>query len=219
MEKAMIQPKLTTLLVACSIPLFLQIQHPAIADTVATSSETEGCAYDRAEMLALDKNAFDQDFEGGWRSVAHQDGCEIEAADLIRDYIVEHDIQATIFFFHQAQLRAMAGQTEQALELFQQTRKPASETDRFGWNHYVDATIAFLNKDQEALLAAKAALEATRKPDDFNPVDVNGNPVVHVNWPPNLNVVDGFIDCFERDYDWAYSNCSRPFLKGNAESK
>jgi len=29
----------------------------------------------------------------------------------------------------------------------------------------------------------------------------------------NLNVVDGFLECFEEDYGEAYSQCSRPFKR------
>lgn len=163
-------------------------------------------------MLALNQNAFDQDFEGGWRSVAKQDGCLIVAADLIRSYIEKNDSQSTILVFHEAQLRAMAGQTGHALQILPLARKPASETDRIGWNFYVDATIAFLKKDNDALLRAREALSAVPRPEGYSPVDANGNPVDLV-WPPNLNVVDGFLDCFSQNYDSAYNNCSRPFLK------
>lgn len=42
------------------------------------------CAYDRASMMALPQQAFDQDLNG-WRSLSMR-GCEAEAADLIRDW-------------------------------------------------------------------------------------------------------------------------------------
>lgn len=200
-----------------TVSLFLvlfMIPPASFAGNVSTTSKTEECSYDHAEMLGLDENAFDQDFDGGWRSVARQDGCEIAAANLIRDYIEEHESDSTILFFHEAQLRAMAGQTEQALRLFAQTRKPTSEKDQIGWNHYVAATMAFLRKDKGALLEAKAALVKTPRPDGYNPVDVNGNPIDLV-WPPNLNVVDGFLECFDQNYDRAYNKCSRPFLRAS----
>lgn len=179
-----------------------------VAEAVSTPVQ---CSFDRTEMLALDTNAFDQDFKGGWRSVAYRDGCKSVAADLIRDYIEEHDVHSTIIFFHEAQMRAMAGQTERALQLLPATRKPP-ESDRIGWNHYVDATIAFLRKDMDALLQAQAKLASIPKPESFNPVDVDGNPMELI-WPPNLNVVDGFVECFGQDINWAYNNCSRPLLK------
>ncbi|MCI1142827.1 hypothetical protein MOP88_11930 [Sphingomonas sp. WKB10] len=99
------------------------------------------CHYDRAAMLALDQAAFDQDMTGGWRKL-EQDGCEAEAADLIRDWRIAHKAQDTILFWHEGQLRADIGQTAQAIALFRQSYKPAAQ-DRIGWNHYVDGTIAF----------------------------------------------------------------------------
>ena len=202
------------------LPILICLVSPrvSIADQAETSLQPEMCSYNRSEMLALDVNSFDQDFNGGWRTIADRDGCKAAAADLIRDYIDEHNPQSTIVYFHEAQMRAMAGQTERALQLFSQTRKPKSETDRIGWNHYVEATIAFLRKDRDALGRAQAALASTPRPDGFNPVDTHGNPVELI-WPPNLNVVDGFLECFERDYDWAYNNCSRPLLKTETEKK
>ncbi len=176
---------------------------PAVADD-------DPCAYDREAMLALDLNAFDQDMQGGWRTIARIDGCEAAAADLIRAYIFANDATANILFFHEAQLRAMAGQTERALVMFLRTRKPADEDDWFGWNHYVDATMAFIRKDRGALMAAREELVNLPRPDDFNPVDSEGKPV-KMNWPPNLNVVDGFVECFGKSYNEAYNTCSRPF--------
>ena len=178
----------------------------------SASADDDQCSYDRAAMLALDLNAFDQDMQGGWRSVAHKEGCEAAAADLIREYIFEHDSTEGILFFHEAQLRAMAGQTERALVMFLRTRKPADEDDWFGWNHYVDATMAFIRKDRPALVEARTQLVNLPRPEDFNPVDSHGNPVEMI-WPPNLNVVDGFRECFDKNYDEAYNTCSRPFKR------
>src|SRR4051794_36183667 len=50
------------------------------------AAATTGCYDDRAALLALDQKAFDQDLAGGWRAVAASPGCELAAADLIRDY-------------------------------------------------------------------------------------------------------------------------------------
>jgi len=211
-----------TLFVRCFLvcPILVCLVSPqvSIAETTESVLQPESCSYDRSEMLELDINSFDQDFEGGWRSLANRDGCKSAAADLIRAYIEEHNPQSTILLFHEAQMRAMAGQTDRALQLFPKTRKPTSKTDRIGWNHYVDATIAFLREDRDALMDAQTALARTPRPDGFNPVDTSGNPIELI-WPPNLNVVDGFLECFEKGYDWAYNNCSRPLLKTEAEKK
>ena len=183
---------------------------------VALAETSHGpCAYSRAEMLALDQDAFDQDFKGGWRAVAKVDGCRLAAADLIRDYIETNNTSATILIFHEAQMRAMAGQTDEALDLFAETYKAPGKTDRIGWNYYVDATIAFLRKDRNALNIARSRLFEVSEPDNFNPVDINGR-AVDLIWPPNLNVVDGFVACFTKSYGEAFNECSGPLVRKSA---
>ena len=48
------------------------------------------CIEDRDALLSLDYAAFDQDLNGGWRAVSQMKGCEEEAADLLRDYRLDH---------------------------------------------------------------------------------------------------------------------------------
>jgi hypothetical protein len=165
------------------------------------------CAVDRTALLALDQQAFDQDLEGGWRALAARRGCELAAADLIRDYRERRGSSATILFWHEGQLRALAGQAAPAMKLFALSRHPEPVT--MGWNLYVDATIAFLRHDRRALLAARAALARLPKPPGFAPRDPDGR-LVPIAWPPNLNVVDGFVACFRKSYRQAYSPpCTR----------
>ncbi len=159
------------------------------------------CAYDRAAMLALDRQAFDQDLDGGWRALSVRTGCILAAAELIRDYRETHPSDPGILYWHEGQLRANAGQTGQAIALFDRSRKT---DDPFGWNLYVDASIAFLRGDRTALLAARDALASLPHPDGFDPRDDSRRPI-EIRWPPNLHVVDGFIACFGRTYREAYA--------------
>lgn len=161
------------------------------------------CIFDRAELLALDEHSFDQDMNGGWRAVAQHEECTEIAADLIRDYREAQALPSTILYWHEGQLRADAGSTDEAIRLFEKSRRA---DDAYGWNLYVDASIAFLKRDKLALLAAREALARLPRPKDFDPRDAHGN-VVHVSWPPNLSIVDGFITCFDRGYKEAYGNC------------
>ena len=177
-----------------------------------TEIHTNACAYDRDRMLSLDQNSFDQDFTGGWRAVAKKEGCKVVAADLIREYIETYKTNSTILIFHEAQMRAMAGQTEAAIRLFAKTYRPPGKPDRIGWNHYVDATIAFLEQDAAALAEARSNLLVVEEPEGYNPVDIGGRPM-RLIWPPNLNVVDGFIECFSRTYNQAFGECSRPLVQ------
>ena len=168
------------------------------------SSTTEAgafpCTFNRAELLALDEHSFDQDMNGGWRAVAHQEGCIEVAADLIREYRENRWLRSTILYWHEGQLRALAGSTDEAIRLFEKSHKA---DDAFGWNLYVDASIAFLKRDKPALLAAREALARLPRPEDFDPRDAQGK-VVDIPWPPNLSVVDGLIACFDREYKEAY---------------
>jgi hypothetical protein len=92
------------------------------------------------------------------------------------------------------------------IQLFEKSRHP--KDDPFGWNLYVDATIAFIRKDKLALLNAREALARLPRPPDFDPRDAQGN-AIEVSWPPNLHVVDGLIECFEREYKDAYKVCRK----------
>jgi hypothetical protein len=164
------------------------------------------CAFDRAKMLALDERAFDQDLEGGWRTLGALEACWPVAADLIRDYRLARAPGSGILFWHEGQMRAFAGQSERAIPLFEAAREPAN--DGFGWNLYVDATVAFLNRDKPGLLVARAALAHIPKPDgvELSYKDAQGR-VIEFTWPPNLDVIDDLIRCFDRPYKDAYG-CS-----------
>jgi len=158
------------------------------------------CIFDRAKLLALDEYSFDQDMNGGWRAVAQHEDCTEIAADLIREYRETRGLVSTVLYWHEGQLRASAGSTDEAIRLFEKSRKAE---DAFGWNLYVDASIAFLKHDKPALLSAREALARLPRPKDFDPRDAKGKAVT-ISWPPNLSVVDGFITCFDRKYKEAY---------------
>ncbi len=178
------------------------------APATGIPADEQTCNFDEQAMLELDFDTFDQTFGSGWRAVAENDGCALAAADLIRAYIELHDPGERIIVFHEAQMRAKGGETERAISLFRETRDEEGVNSAFGWNEYVDATIAFLEKDKKSLIEARSKLLAIPKPSNFNAVDRQGNPV-EIAWPPNLNVVDGFLECFEKSYDEAYGQCSQ----------
>ncbi|MDG5489321.1 hypothetical protein NYR55_11915 [Sphingomonas sp. BGYR3] len=160
------------------------------------------CTHDRAALLALPQQAFDQDMDGGWRALANR-GCDAQAADLIRDWRTRHGAKDLILIWHEGQMRANIGQTDAAIALFDQSRKPADEDAPFGWNHYVDGSIAFLRRNRPALERARAQLAVLPRPEWYKPVDREGRPQP-VQWPMNLHVLDGFLACWDRPYAEAY---------------
>ena len=187
--------------------LLLAAAHPA------QQTPEPDCSYDLEAMLALDRNAFDQDMDGGWRTLFDR-GCYAEAAELIRAWRHEKRDHASILYTHEGQMRAYAGQAEQAIALSRLTYKPMDEDANFGWNFYMDGTIAFLERDREGLDTAIARLEAVPRPQSSaRTVDAQGNSV-EIIWPPNMNVLRAFEKCWERTYREAFEkDCITPFAK------
>lgn len=165
------------------------------------------CAFDRKAMLALDQRAFDQNPDNGWRKIAAT-GCDEAAADLIRDWRVEHKSDDIILYWHEGQLRATIRQYDAAIDLFERSRKTKAEDAGWGWNHYVDGSIAFLKGNKRALSKARGKLARLPKPKNMGRVvDVDGN-TVELEWPMNLNVLDAFLRCWGQSYAEAYA-CPR----------
>ena len=175
----------------------------AAAQPTPPPEETD-CSYDLEAMLALDQQAFDQELDGGWR-ILDNAGCEAEAAELIREWRHKKRSHASILYWHEGQMRANAGQSKQAIALFSLTYKaPAFDAD-FGWNHYVDGTIAFLSRDKDRLVQAIENLKAVPKPADYqNTVTLADGTVVEFSWPPNLKVLEAFERCWDKTYKEAY---------------
>jgi hypothetical protein len=169
------------------------------------------CSYDLEAMLALDRDAFDQDLQGGWRPLSMKEGCEIAAAELIREWRHTKREHASILYWHEGQMRAFGGQTDEAIALFRLTYKPAEEDADFGWNHYVSGTIAFLEGDREQLDAAIARLKTIPEAESSSFTLPDGT-VVKMSWPPNLNVLEAFERCWGKTYKEAYGTeaCAAP---------
>lgn len=178
--------------------------------SVANAAPTEPeCTYDKEKMLELSPRAFDQNYDEGWLSLVKNGDCLKPAADLIHLYYTKNKVPEgamRTLVWHEGQLRAEVGQYQRAIELMEQAEKPAQK-DISGWNHYVAATIAFLQSDMEKLRIHREKLAAVPKPENFNPKDADGNPI-EIDWPPNLVIVDKFISCFGQTYAEVYSGCT-----------
>lgn len=174
---------------------------------------TPDCSYDLDAMLALDRRAFDQDIpSGGWRGLS-QKGCHAEAAELIRAWRHEKRDHNSILYWHEGQMRAFAGQTDEAIALFGRTYTAPEDDGDFGWNHYVSGTIAFLRGDREALDAAIERLRAIPEPSNNTFTRPDGT-VVKMNWPPNMNVLKNFQTCWGKPYAEAYGSSGCVAVEG-----
>jgi hypothetical protein len=179
------------------------------------------CSYDRAALIALDQDRFDQDLAGGWRVLASK-GCEHAAAEAIRDWRTAHKAEVSTLYWHEGQMRAFAGENDAAIALFRQSYHRAGEDQGGAWALYVDGTIAFVRGDRTGLDSARARLAAAARPADFDEVarDDKGQPILNpdgsvwrIHWPLNLEVLDALRLCWGQTYKQAY-NCPRPVAPG-----
>jgi hypothetical protein len=143
--------------------------------------------------LALSYHDFDQRLGGGWRRLADQ-GKYLEAARLNDRYEKANqglaEWQQVNLRFHAGQLYAFADQNDEALARFKAALVPKEPADSpIRWNAYVQATLAFLEKDREKLAALREEIAKGPK--------LKG--VV-----PNLDVVDRLIHYFDETYLVAY---------------
>lgn len=139
--------------------------------------------------LELSYEAFDQTPRQGFRSLAGA-GCPAEAADLIEAYIEATGARQGSLMWHIAQLRASAGDYPAALDAARRSLRD-EDTGDFLWNDYVLGTIAFLERDREALVAHRDALAA--KADAHR-----GNAI-------NLRMLNALVRHFQADYAYATS--------------
>ena len=188
----------------------------------STTPASSMCAYDKRAMLALSEDAFDQDLSnggGGWRKIGNISGCEFAAAELISVYRGKHPSSSSTLAWHEGQMLASAGTSARAIPLLESAKKDPTK-DGAGWNHYVDATIAFLRNDKTELVLARGRLAAVPYPASSDLpalkegyiefLGQGGQPAMRVRWPPNIDVVDGFVACFGKPYNEAYGSSCRP---------
>lgn len=203
------------------LSLVLGLNIVVIPSTRSFEADEAGkCVYDQDAMLRLDPNTFDQDDNAGFRQLGNHPECRTVAADIIALYIDRHKDelarrwQVPSFKWHEATMRALAGETKRAIPLMRQSIKPERGPDEFvgwseyarPWNEYVKATIAFLNHDRRGLKRARERLAKSPIPAGFANIDTSQTGGVLPPWPQNLDVVDGLIACFGRPYEEAYGS-------------
>jgi hypothetical protein len=170
------------------------------------------CITDREALLALDIIAFDQTRGGGWRRITDSDpACELAAADLIAEYRARHSGPPHALIGHEAEVRASNGQTERALDLFREElafKKSAAAGEETEDILYGEATIAFLESDRAALIAARDRLAALPMPpgmaEAMKAAAARYGLRAPLTWPPNLGVTENLVKCFGRTYREAF---------------
>jgi len=140
------------------------------------------------------------------------EGCKAAAADLLEAYrdanraiMTSDDLHAN--YWHEGQIRAALDQRDRAIRLLLAGVNPNSPSTAFA--EYALGTVAFLNNDRPALLAARARLAALPAPAGFadDMVEAKQKYGMDLVWPINLDVLDGLIACFGEPYRKAYGEC------------
>ncbi len=176
------------------------------------------CAYDRATLFAQDVETFDQS-PNGWRSVGEIEGCELAGAELIAGYrsrnaavLVNGDPDTIeLLNWHEGQLRAVAGEIRPAIDRMNLAGMNVDLANAL----YIQATAAFLARQRPALEAIRAELAALPEPAWFAEARTQQHAAGReLSWPPNLDVVDGLIACYDRPYREAYSRACRSLPRG-----
>jgi hypothetical protein len=112
-----------------------------------------GCG--KKSPLDRDYNAFDQRPGTGWRQLA-ENGKFLDAASLIEEYLRRHqdlnESQRVNLNFHAGQMYAFADDYQKAIDRFKRSTYAEEPPDLpLRWNAYVEATIAFLKKEEDRL--------------------------------------------------------------------
>ena len=139
--------------------------------------------------LALDYEKFDQTPGEGWRRLAEQQSCFVEAGQLIDSYLAGRsdlrDSQRVNLSFHAGQVYAFGGRDEEAVKRFRRAVVNRSAPPEFKWSEYVLATISFLEHDAEGLVKNR---------------DVIADAAGYSPNQSNLRIVDLLIAGFGRPY-------------------
>ncbi|HIE1101957.1 MULTISPECIES: hypothetical protein [Stenotrophomonas] len=182
----------------------------------SASALADDCRFDdRAGLLAMTPEAFNRGPGEGWDALIDRSGCQREIADLFAAYRRQAKATGhTELTWHEAQLRADAGQRDPASALMRLTYRPRN-ADPDGWNLYVDATIAFLDDDLPALRRMRARLAALPPPagrglSDGPALMQAADGTQAVPWPPRLKIVDALIRCMYQPYALASGSCPEP---------
>lgn len=137
--------------------------------------------------LSLSYKDFDQTPGKGFRLLANL-GCSKEAADLILIYMQKNRDYTSSLTWHASQMRALHGDYVVAAQYARMTLKEKEDFARepLRWNDYVQATIAFLERDSARLKQHRDKVAEGRE-------QYWGNAL-------NLKLLDKLIANFDKSY-------------------
>ncbi len=146
--------------------------------------------------MSLSYKEFDQTMGKGFRAMVNSQ-CDKEVADLIEKYIEVNGAKQSSLRWHIAQSRAHANDYTAAIKWSKSVLKESEDfkENALRWNDYVLATIAFLEKDKEALIFHRNKV-ALGKEEHF------GNSL-------NLKYLDSLIKYFDKNYKFASNNIGK----------
>lgn len=171
--------------------------------SAALASPAQGAAKPAAPLKGPQPSyeEFDQTKDGGWRAL-QREGKYLEAARLIDSYeSSKADLggsERINLRFHAGQMYAFAGDPAQALKRLREAKYPPEIIAQMGedkaylesWNYYVDATVAFLERDRAKLLKCRELMAGTAQAGVL---------------PQNIEKVDDLLRDFGESYLVAYA--------------
>lgn len=139
-----------------------------------------------AADMALAEERFDQAENAGFRELAGA-ACYAEAERLVLAYLHAHGDRSNNLWWHAAQMAASAGRYAQAAEHARLALDAApARDDPLMWNDYVQASIAFFERDRAGLLRHRDLIA--------------GKGLAFWGNRMNLNLLDVMLQDFDRPY-------------------
>lgn len=166
----------------------------ALLAALAAPAAAADCAALYAQHLATDLKLpyeqFDQTLGGGFRLLVAQ-RCYKESGDLLEAWMGANHSDAESVRWHLAQQRALQGDYPEAIRWARGTLDLHEDVGKIHlhWNDYVLATLAFLQHDKPALMAARERVAA-------------GATVSHGD-EVNLKFIDSMVKNFDASYEVA----------------
>ncbi len=188
----------------------------------STQAVFQRCGIDNEELnrlLTLSYDDFDQNFDGGWRTLSFKDNCKPAAQKIIELYILFDNAinsnQLKLLRWHAGQLAADLGNYPLAIAFFNASIDNDGESakSKKPWNLYAKGSIAFLMRDKNALQQIRDELSVIPVSEDEKNARrqfLKENPNIQmpdgfIDKPQNLSVLDRLLRCFEQPYSAAYN--------------